>query len=185
MYILKTNNTTEIMKKILTLFAVAVVGLITFSSCEGPEGPPGSDSALSYVYEVDANFVGPNYSVTSTPSGMLSGDNILVYELVSTSGPDSWALLPQVYYFNNGLETAQYNYTFSKNRVTIFITGSLNDYSQLPSSFRLGKVFRVVIIPGDDGINAKTGKKVTTDNLDYNTVIKKYSIDDSNVKKLN
>ncbi|MDL2141998.1 hypothetical protein QQY79_05660 [Flavobacterium tructae] len=176
------------MKKILTLFAVAVVGLITFSSCEGPEGPvgpPGADSAIPYVYEVKANFVGPNYSVTSTPSGMLSGDNILVYELVSTSAPDSWALLPQVYYFNNGLETAQYNYTFSKNRVTIFITGSLSDYSQLPSSFRLGKVFRVVIIPGDDGINAKTGKKVTTDNLDYNAVIKKYNIDDSNVKQLN
>ena len=29
----------NIMKKILTLFAV--VGLIVFSSCEGPEGPPG------------------------------------------------------------------------------------------------------------------------------------------------
>jgi hypothetical protein len=172
------------MKKILTLFAV--VGLIAFSSCEGPEGPPGppgQDTAIPYVYEMNnVNFAGPDFAVTSTPTGMLSGDNILVYELVSTSGADSWALLPQVYYFNNGLETAQYNYTFSKNRVTVFIDGSLSDFSQLPSSFRLGKTFRVVIIPGDDGINAKMAK---TNNLDYNAVIAKYNIDDTNVKKLN
>lgn len=167
------------MKKILTLFAV--VGLIAFTSCEGPEGPPGEPGPVAYVYEVDANFVGPNYSVTSNPSGMLSGDNILVYELVGTSGGDSWALLPQIYYFNDGLETAQYNYSFSRNRVTIFIDGSLTDFSQLPSSFRTGKVFRIVIIPGDDGINAK---KVKPDYSDYNEVIARYNIDDSKVQKL-
>lgn len=167
------------MKKILTLFAI--VGLVAFSSCEGPEGPPGLDASVAYVYEIDANFVGPNYAVTSNPSGMLSGDNILVYELVGTSGGDSWALLPQVYYFNDGLETAQYNYTFSKNRVTIFLDGSLSDFSQLPSSFRTGKIFRIVIVPGDDGINAKA----KTEYLDYNAVIAKYNIDDSNVKQLN
>lgn len=168
------------MKKILTLFAV--VGLTVFSSCEGPEGPPGQDGSIAYVYEVDANFVGPNYSVTSNPSGMLSGDNILVYELVGTTGGDSWALLPQIYYFNDGLETAQYNYTFSKNRVTIFLDGSISDFSQLPASFRTGKTFRVVIVPGDDGINAK---KVKPDYSDYNATIERYNIDDSNVKKLN
>jgi hypothetical protein len=167
------------MKKILTLFAV--VGLMAFTSCEGPEGPPGEPGPVSYVYEVDANFVGPNYSVTSNPSGMLSGDNILVYELAGTTGGDSWALLPQVYYFNDGLETAQYNYTFSKNRVTIFIDGSLGDFSQLPSSFRTGKTFRIVIIPGDDGINAKKAKP---DYSDYNSVIERYNIDDSKVQKL-
>lgn len=171
------------MKKILTLFAV--VGLIVFSSCEGPEGPPGQDGGilLPYVYEMNnVNFAGPNFAVTSTPTGMLSGDNVLVYELVSTTGGDSWALLPQIYYFNDGLETAQYNFNFSKNRVTVFIDGSLSDLSQLPASFRLGKTFRVVIIPGDDGVNAK---KVKADYSDYNAVIAKYNIDDSNVKSLN
>ncbi|MGN7809434.1 hypothetical protein [Flavobacterium sp. 22076] len=172
------------MKKILTLFAV--VGLIAFTSCEGPEGPPGQDGGvlLPYVYEMNnVNFAGPDFAVTSTPSGMLSGDNVLVYELVSApNATDSWALLPQIYYFNDGLETAQYNFNFSKNRVTVFIDGSLSDLSQLPSSFRLGKTFRVVIIPGDDGLNAKKAK---ADYSDYNAVIKKYNIDDSNVKQLN
>lgn len=166
------------MKKILILFAV--VGLTVFSSCEGPEGPPGEPGPISYVYEVDANFVGPNYSVTSNPSGMLSGDNILVYELVGTSGGDSWALLPQIYYFDDGLETAQYNYTFSRNRVTIFLDSSINDLSQLPVNFRTGKIFRIVIIPGDDG----TGKKVKPDYSNYKEVIERYNIDDSNVKKI-
>jgi hypothetical protein len=171
------------MKKIITL--LAVVTMFGFQGCEGPEGPPGvqgEPGPIAYVYEVDANFVGPNYSVTSNPSGMLSGDNILVYELVDTSGGDSWALLPQIYYFNDGLETAQYNYTFSRNRVTIFIDGSIIDFSQLPTSFRTGKIFRIVIVPGDDGVNAR---KVKPDYSDYNAVIKKYNIDDSNVKRLN
>ena len=172
------------MKKILTLFAV--VGLIAFSSCEGPEGPPGQDGFPidAEVFEVGPDFTAANgYSVTYPLNPvMLSGDNILVYELVSTGGVDTWALLPQVYYFNNGLESAQYNYTFSFYQFRIFIKGSLADYSQLPSSFRLGKTFRVVIILGDDGVNAKKAKP---DYSDYKAVIERYNIDDSNVKSLN
>nr|WP_315203466.1 hypothetical protein [uncultured Flavobacterium sp.] len=172
------------MKKIITL--LAVIGMFGFQSCEGPEGPPGQDGFApeSEVFEVGPDFTGQNgYSVIyPLDPVMLSGDNILVYELVSTSGVDTWALLPQVYYFNNGLESAQYNYTFTYNQFRIFIKGSLSDYSQLPNSFRLGKTFRVVIIIGDDGINAKKAKPNYSD---YNAVIAKYKIDDSNVKKLN
>lgn len=171
------------MKKILTLFAV--VGLIVFSSCEGPEGPPGYDAPIPFVTETTFDFVGPNYNKNVSLTGMLSGDNILVYELVSAPNQtDRWALLPQIYYFNNGTETAQYNFSFSKNNVTIFVDGSLSDLSQLPSNFRIGKTFRIVIIPGDDGVNAKKSTS-KSDYLDYNAVIKKYNIDDSNVKKLN
>lgn len=170
------------MKKILTLFAV--VGLIVFSSCEGPEGPPGQDGGIliPYVFEVTTDFAAPNYERNVPLQGLLSGDNVLIYELVGTTGGDKWALLPQIYYFNDGLETAQYNYNFTKTNATIFIDGSLSDLSQLPNSFRLGKTFRIVIIPGDDGVNAK---KVKADYSDYNTVIAKYNIDDSNIKKLN
>ncbi|MDX6188389.1 hypothetical protein SGQ83_03430 [Flavobacterium sp. Fl-318] len=174
------------MKKILTLFAV--VGLIVFSSCEGPEGPPGQngfDAPIAFVTETTTDFVGPNYDKNVSLTGMLSGDNILVYELVSASNEaDRWALLPQIYYFSNGTETAQYNFTFSKNNVRIFIKGSLSDLSGLPSSFTTKKTFRIVIIPGDDDINAKKSTS-KADYLDYNAVIKKYNIDDSNVKKLN
>lgn len=168
------------MKKILTLFAV--VGLIVFTSCEGDQGPPGLDAPIPYVFEVTTDFTGPNYEKIVPVQGVLSGDVVLVYELVGTAGGDRWALLPQIYYFNNGLETAQYNFDFSKTNVRIFIDGSIADFSQLPNSFRLGKTFRIVLVPGDDGINAKKAK---ADYSDYNAVIAKYNIDDSNVKKLN
>ena len=173
------------MKKILTLFAV--IGLIAFSSCEGPEGPPGPpgyDAPLPFVFEVTTDFVGPNFDKVVPIQGMLASDNVLVYELVGTSGGDRWALLPQVYYFNDGLETAQYNFDFSRSNVRIFIDGSVSDFSQLPNTFRLGKTFRIVLLPGDDGsVSAKSVNKA--DYSDYNEVIKKYNIDDSNVKRLN
>lgn len=170
------------MKKILTLFAV--VGLIAFSSCEGPEGPPGPpgyDAAIPYVFEVTTDFTAPNYDTNVPIQGMFPSDNVLVYELVGTNGGDRWALLPQIYYFNDGLETAQYNFTFSQSNVRIFIDGSLGDFSQLPNNFRVDKTFRIVLLPGDDG---STSKKAKVDYSDYNAVIAKYGIDDSNVKQL-
>lgn len=182
------------MKKILTLFAV--VGLIAFSSCEGPEGPPGPPGRdgdkgdpgyVNEVFELTMNFtLANNYGLTfPLDPKMYSGDNLLVYELVDTNdGIDTWALLPQVYYFTGG--TAQYNYSFSYDQFSIFIDASFAK-SQLPNDFLIDKTFRMVIIPGDDGVNSggPNSKKAKVDYSDYNAVIAKYKIDDSHVKKLN
>ena len=170
------------MKKIFLLLSIAIMAITT--SCEGPPGPPGApaqNSPIPYVFEVTTDFVAPNYETNVPIQGMLSGDVVLVYELVGTDGGDRWALLPQIYYFNDGLETAQYNFDFSKTNVRIFIDGSLGNFSQLPNYFRLGKTFRIVLVPGDDGIN---NKKVKADYSDYDAVIAKYNIDDSNVKRI-
>jgi len=178
------------MKKILTLFAV--IGLVAFSSCEGPEGPQGPQGVkgdpgyINEVFEVTMNFTSANnYGQTFPLSPKIySGDNLLVYELVNTnSGIDTWALLPQLYYFPNG--TAQYNFDFSYDQFSIFIDASFA-LNQLPASFLTNKTFRIVIIPGDDGVNSGgPNSKMKADYSDYNAVIKKYNIDDSNVKKLN
>jgi hypothetical protein len=173
------------MKRIIIL--LAVVGMFGFQGCTGPEGPPGfdgQDGLIAEVFEAYPDFTQANgYAVTFELNPVIySGDTILVYELINTNGGiDTWALLPQVYYFSSG--TAQYNYTFSKNKFTIFIDASF-DLALLPTSFTLGKTFRIVIVPGDDGINSKKSSN-KADFSDYNAVIKKYSIDDSNVKKLN
>lgn len=173
------------MKKILTLFAV--IGLIAFSSCEGPEGPPGRDGDkgepgyVNEIFEVTINFTNANNYGTTFPLNpvIAKSDNILVYELVNTnSGIDTWALLPQIYYFPNG--TAQYNFDFSFDQFSIFIDSSFA-LSSLPSSFLNNKTFRVVIIPG--AVYGKSANK--PDNSNYDEVIKRYNIDDSNVKKLN
>lgn len=175
------------MKKILTLFAV--VGLMVFSSCEGPEGPPGPMGPVAEVFEVTMSFTAANnYGQTFPLSPKIySGDNLLVYELVNTnSGIDTWALLPQIYYFTGG--SAQYNYEFSYDQFSILADASF-PLSQLPTSFTTNKTFRIVIVPGDDGVNSGGPNSKSSvnkaDYSDYNAVIKKYNIDDSNVKKLN
>ncbi|WP_343697368.1 hypothetical protein [Flavobacterium sp.] len=173
------------MKKILTLFAV--VGLMAFTSCEGPEGPPGRDGDkgdpgyVNEIFEVTFSFTSANdYGRTFELNPVIANtDNILVYELVNTNdGIDTWALLPQVYYFPNG--TAQYNFSFSYDQFSIFIDSDFA-LNTLPASFITNKTFRVVIIPG--AVYNKSANKA--DYSDYNAVIKKYNIDDSNVKKLN
>lgn len=173
------------MKKILTLFAV--IGLVAFSSCEGPEGPQGPEGPegapgyVNEIFEVNVNFTsGNNYSTTFPLNPVIAQtDNLLVYELVNTTNNiDTWALLPQLYYLNGG--SAQYNYDFSFDQFTIFIDASFA-LNTLPSAFTSNKVFRVVIIPG--AVYSKSANSV--DYSDYNAVIKKYNIDDSNVKRLN
>lgn len=162
----------------------AVVGLFSFSSCtgdDGAQGPVGPPGYINEIFEVNVSFTSSNDYATTFPLNPVidQNDNILVYQLVNTNdGIDTWALLPQVYYFPNG--TAQYNYDFSFDQFTIFIDASFA-LNTLPSSFTSGKVFRVVIIPG--AVYNKSINKA--DYSDYNAVIKKYNIDDSNVKRIN
>lgn len=171
------------MKKIILLLAVAVVGMVGFQSCTGPEGMPGRDgndgySAESEVFEVSASFNQANFFATTFGLNpvILDSDNILVYELVNTNGGiDTWALLPQVYYFNEG--SAQYNFDFSYDQFTIFIDADF-DKNLLPSAFTSGKTFRIVIVPG------YFSNKSAVDTKDYKAVIKAYGIDDSNIKTL-
>ena len=167
------------MKKIILL--LAIIGMFGFQSCSGPEGPPGQTgySAEAEVFEVNSSFTSSNsFSQTYALNPViLKSDNILVYELYNTQdGIDTWALLPQVYYFNQG--SAQYNYNFSFDQFTIFIDANF-DRNLLPENFKTGKTFRIVIIPG------YTSNKVqTVNNSDYNAVIKAYNINDKQVKVL-
>ena len=175
------------MKKIITL--LAIVGMFGFQGCTGPEGPPGQDGLISKVLEVTITFTSLNDYGATIPlkTKIYSGDNLLVYELRNTNnGIDTWALLPQIYYFTGG--TAQYNFNFSFDQFSIFIDASF-PLSQLPTSFTSNKTFRIVIIPGNDGKNTGGPNSKSAinkaDYSDYKAVIKKYNIDDSNIKKLN
>src|SRR6476620_11113542 len=110
------------MKKLFLFLAFA--GMASIQSCEGPEGPQGPTgySAESEVFEVNTSFSSStNYSQTyALNPDILQSDNILVYELYNVQdGIDTWALLPQVYYFPEG--TAQYNYNFSYDQFTLLI----------------------------------------------------------------
>ncbi|MCV2487189.1 hypothetical protein OD917_19810 [Flavobacterium sp. SH_e] len=173
------------MKKILTLFAV--IGLVAFTSCEGPEGPPGRDGIGAEAFEIEASFsfnTTDGYIISDSFGKYLGGDlfqneSVLVYRLEGTtsSGSDVWQLIPTDVYFSNG-ESITYDYNFSIQAFTIFVGG--DNIANRPAYIN-NQVFRFVIIPADFG----TGKSVNkADYSDYNAVIKKYNIDDSNVKRV-
>ena len=130
----------------------------------------------------DANDYGETFPFKTN---IYSGDNLLVYQLVSEGGKDIWSPLPATYYFTGG-GVAHYTYDFSFNDFSIFLDANF-PLAELPPSYTDGKIFRIVVVPGDDGVNTGGPNSKSTnksDYLDYNTVIKKYNIDDSNVIKL-
>jgi len=176
------------MKKILTLFAV--VGLIAFSSCEGPEGPPGFDGEkgdpgfVSEVFELqNINFSfnstdGYNIYQTLNPT-IKDSDVLLIYRLTGTinSNTPIWQQIPRTVYTSQG--DFDYDFDFSRQDFTIYAGGSYN--LSLTPEFINNQTFRIVIIPG----SFSDKSSIKPDYSDYNAVIKKYNIDDSNVKKLN
>ena len=172
------------MKKILTLFAV--VGLIVFSSCEGPEGPPGQEGPpglIGTVYENVApnyyNFtVGNNYSVRfNFPTPIYDSDVVLVYRFDGTDAGNRpvWQALPETYYFDDGTRDFSFKYIFTFNYVDIYLDGNnltdpeLNDY-------RLEQIFRIVVVPAD--FAATVNKK------NYFDVINKLNINENQIQEI-
>lgn len=171
------------MKKIITL--LAAIGMFGFQGCAGPEGPPGQDGLVADVFEVnnvtfDADGKGVLKKFDST---IYSGDVLLVYRLTgSVNGRDVWSPIPESHYYDDGTLYFTYKYNFSQLDFEIYLEGF--ELNTIPSNLRVNQVFRIVIVPGDDGVNTK--KMVNKpDYSDYNAVIKKYNIDDSNVRILN
>jgi len=167
------------MKKILTLFAV--VGLFAFSSCSDDNA---DGNTISEVFEVSGvNFASNNnFSIlVDLNPAIYESDVILVYRLSAVeNGRDIWKLLPDTYYLANGTRDFSYEFDFGQDDINIFMEG--NNLGTVNASFRTDQVFRIVIVPGSF---SPTGKSTKADYSDYNAVIAKYNINDSNVKKLN
>lgn len=170
------------MKKILTLFAV--VGMMAFSSCEGPEGPPGQDGLIAEVFQVrGVNFTSDNNYNPIIPLDptIAASDMVLVYRQDGTDGGvPVWKITPELYYLPDGTLDFGYNSNFTLRDVSIYMDG--NDLGSVLSTFRLNQTFRIVIIPGYLTGTAKSVNK--PDFSDYNAVIAKYGIDDSKVKEV-
>jgi hypothetical protein len=169
------------MKKILTLFAV--VGLFAFSSCSD-DNNNGDGDTISEVFEVSGvNFTSTNSfsTLVDLNPSIYDSDVILVYRLSAVeNGRDIWKLLPDTYFFADGTRNFSYEFDFTQDDINIFMDG--NNLGTVAAGFRTNQVFRIVIVPG---AFSTTGKSVKPDYSDYNAVIAKYNIDDTNVKKLN
>ncbi len=170
------------MKKILTLFAV--IGLVAFSSCEGPEGPPGQDgyNIVGAVYENVApnyyNFTqSNNYAVTfNFPTPIYDSDVVLVYRFdgTDTGGRPVWQALPETYYFDNGTRDFSLKYVFTYNYVNIYLDG--NDQGTIPADYRLNQIFRIVVVPADFAASVNKSN--------YLEVMKAAKLTESQVQKI-
>ncbi|KOP36069.1 MULTISPECIES: hypothetical protein [unclassified Flavobacterium] len=172
------------MKKILTLFAV--VGLFAFSSCEGdqgPEGPPGRNvNEVFEIFNADFGFNATDgYNISGNFNPLLAdADTVLIYRLAGTIDANTpiWQLIPRTIYLSNNREL-DYDYDFSREDYKIYAAGNY-DEATTPDLLD-NQTFRIVIVPGT--FTDKSTKK--PDYSDYYAVIKKYGIDDTNVKRLN
>lgn len=149
------------MKKIAFIFTL-ISGMVFLQNCTGPEGPrgpqgfPGIPGPDSEVFEVTTSFISANgyESIFVLDPPIRPEDNILVYELAGVhNGRDIWKLLPQTYYFDEGVML--YNFDFTTHDFRLFMDSTFN-LSLLDSSWKNNITFRIVIVPGYfslDGIN--------------------------------
>lgn len=137
------------MKKIA--FILSVFTAVVLQSCtgpEGPRGPQGHPGPASEVFEVTTSFTPASgyESIFVLDPPIYSSDVVLVYELAGVfNGRDIWKLLPQTYYFNEGIMS--YNFDFTTHDFRLFMDSTFNlDF--LDSSWKNGITFRIVIVPG-------------------------------------
>lgn len=138
------------MKKIAFIFTL-ITGFIFLQSCTGPEGPRGPQGIAgpaSEVFEVTTTFTATSgyERVFNLNPPIYSSDVVLVYELAGVfNGRDIWKLLPQTYYFNEGVMS--YNYDFTTHDFRLFMDSTF-DLALLDPSWKEDITFRIVIVPG-------------------------------------
>ncbi len=137
------------MKKIIALITLC---FIVFTSCEGPQGPPGQDGGLivAQAFEIAVDFTpNNNYEIVENYGfEVYPTDVTLVYiEWETDSGNSIWRLLPQIVEFPEG--QLQYNYDFTQQDVRLFLDGTI-DLDLLGNEWTQNQLFRVVVIPADN-----------------------------------
>jgi len=179
------------MKKILTLLFVSA---FAFTSCSddgpaGPQGPPGLDGldGLGYTFEETVTF--DYFSDENLYSAIIpisdeiatehpEADAVLVYRLeVQTDEGgefDTWSLIPQNFFIEEG--TIQYVYNHTASDVEVIIDGNF-DLSNLDAGFTENQTFRVIVIPSrifSSGLNL----------ADMEAVMKALDINEADVKNI-
>ncbi|WP_343614429.1 hypothetical protein [Flavobacterium sp.] len=143
------------MKKILTLFAV--IGLVAFSSCEGPEGPPGQDGLSAQAFEIKnvnlARVTSNHYEYARDFAPYIGGnlyndEVVLVYRLtdLTNSGAPVWQLIPKTTNYDNG-DVADYFFDFSTKDFIISVIASFDLATQ--TDLINSQTFRFVILPSN------------------------------------
>jgi hypothetical protein len=168
---------------------ILALAMAFFTSCEGVPGPPGEDgldgdSFIGAVFEIEGDFTPANYFrlhfTFPDKTKVYESDVVLVYilweQLPGNSGKllDVWRLLPQTIVLEEGV--LQYNFDFTYTDVQIFLGGSINLQSLLPSE-ALDQIFRIVVVPAIFAKNnvLKAG--------DYNLIINSLGLSSKKIER--
>lgn len=172
------------MNNILKNLSILIIFFL-IQSCEGPVGPEGpiglqgqpGINILGTTYEVEIDFNAENdyLDLFNFPIQLEESDGVLVYRLVGVeNNKDIWRLLPQTYFFEEGI--LMYNFDYSVSDFAIFMDGPIS-YSSLQEQWRLDQIFRIIVIPADF-----PSSKINYN--DYEGVVKMLGLSESDFVKL-
>jgi hypothetical protein len=82
--------------------------------------------------------------------------------------------MPQTAYLANGI--LSYNYDFTLADVSIFLDGTVANFSTVPDIYRINQVFRVVVIPAEFVAGGRQ-------DFTYEKITKAYGISEASFKK--
>lgn len=164
---------------------LALVGLLFFQACTGPEGPVGPQgpeglpgiNILGSTYEVEVDFTAANEyeGLFTLPTPAEQSDVALVYVLWEVDNQTPiWRALPQTVFFPEGV--LMYNFDFTRFDVRMFLDGPI-DYSILGPEWTRDQLFRIVIVPSDFASSRINW-------TDYEAVTKMLGIKDSDFQKI-
>ncbi|HSI68808.1 MAG TPA: hypothetical protein VK941_01135 [Gillisia sp.] len=182
------------MKKLFTLLFCSAFILTSCSDDgpagpQGPQGPPGEDGinilGATYEYDVDFEYVtsANYYSAFLDFDQIEPSDGVLVYRLEvaedSNGNPiDTWSLLPQVFFLEQGI--IQYVFTHTTFDVELIIDGNFN-LSNLNNGFTQNQVFRIIVVPSDPAAFASsTGVNLA----DMDAVLKTLNLHDKDIIRM-
>jgi hypothetical protein len=167
------------MKKIFGLIGIFAVVLTGCSGSDGRDGLDGQSAELPNVFEetvtyeynqVDNNWV----SETLGYDGTVNGDIFLVYLNI---GNEVYSPMPISFFDEEG--TFQYEFNHNASSVQLTIEGN-NDLSNLSANRTDNKLIRVAIIP------AALAQDFSTEDLsNFNTVMSKLNLSESDIKHFN
>lgn len=161
---------------------------VFFVSCNNDDDNYVDNDTYPVVIDIRENFV--NSTDTNTTdylygvykefsSSLANSDVVLIYRQDTSSGTAVWKLLPKTYYLTQG--ALDYHFDFTTNDIQIYADANFNMTSQdtaFKNTYLNNQTFRVVFVP------ASFGKNATVDLQDYDSVIRFYNIDDTNVQVL-
>ena len=146
------------MKKLAILFSA--FGLF-LASCSGPSGPvgpqgpqgiPGQNGGLEFAKAIEliTDFTPANdFSLVENYGfDVFPADVPLIYiRWKVDNGTEIWRQLPQSAYLSQGI--LSYNFDFTQDDFSIFLDGTVQDFSKVPTSYLNEQVFRIVVVPSE------------------------------------